>query len=130
VAKDKRKLYKNRATTGRYLKIPATVLDCEKFVALSFKARALLLDLGAQYNGFNNGDFSASWTRQELRGWKSKQTLQRALKELEESGLIDCTRHGGRHCCSLFGFTWLPIDRCGGKLEVAPTAVGSGRWRK
>lgn len=121
---------KGRTYTGRFFGIPAAVLDSDNYKAMSFKARALLLDLGSQYRGHNNGDLAAAWSIMKRRGWKSKDTLQRALRELLEAGMIEQTRWGGLHCCSLYGVTWLAIDECGGKLDVTATTFGSGLWHK
>lgn len=122
--------HKGRAYTGAFLGIPVAVLDSDNYKALSFKARALLLDVGSQYRGNNNGDLAAAWSIMRRRGWKSKDTLQRALRELLEAGMIEQTRWGGLHCCSLYALTWFPIQECGGKLDVNPTAVASALWRK
>ena len=60
------------------------------------------------------------------RGFRSKETLSRAINELLEARLIMRTRvgyfqnPGGR--CALYALTWQPIDECGGKLEVAATS--------
>lgn len=124
-----RERFKARRDTGWFFRLPVVVLDSSAYCALTFKARALLMDLGAQFRGSNNGDLAAPWSWMKLRGWKSKDTLQRALEELLASGLIERTRQGGLHCPSLYAVTWLGIDDCGGKLDVAPNAVPSNRWR-
>ncbi|GAP67260.1 hypothetical protein MBSD_n2578 [Mizugakiibacter sediminis] len=121
--------YKGRRESGTFLRLPTEVLDSPKFRALPHKAKALLLDLGAQYRGHNNGDQCATWSLMQRRGWRSKGTLQSALRELLDAGMIEQTRQGGRHVCSLYAFTWLPIDHCGGKLDVSETRVASGLWR-
>jgi hypothetical protein len=94
------------------------------------KAKALLLDIGARYNGFNNGDLAAPYSWMKERGWKSKDTLHRALKELLETGMIELTRQGGLHGPSLYAFTWMPIEYCKGRLDVSATNVASGKWRR
>jgi hypothetical protein len=43
--------------------------------------------------------------------------------------MIEQTKQGGLHGPSLYAFTWMPIDPCKGKLDVAPTAVPSGKWK-
>ena len=63
------------------------------------------------------------------RGWKSRQTVERALKELLDAGLIEKARQGGLYWPNLYALGWIAIDECGGKLEVLPTAVAPGRWR-
>lgn len=125
-----RERFKSRSNTGWFMRFPIEVLDSAGYRALSFKARALLLDLGAQYRGHNNGDLAAPWSWMKSRGWKSKDTLRRALLELLASGMIEQTRQGGLHCPSLYAFTWLPINDCGDKLDVRATSVPSGLWRR
>lgn len=125
-----REKFKSRRDSGAFMRFPTEVLDSPKYRALSFKARALLLDLGAQFRGRNNGDLAAPWSWMKNRGWKSKDTLRRALLELLAAGMIEQTRQGGLHCASLYAFTWLPIDECGGKLDVSACAIASGLWRR
>ncbi|MFA1262192.1 hypothetical protein ACDI97_12395 [Xanthomonas axonopodis pv. fascicularis] len=126
----KRERFKGRKSGGAFFRVSVEVLESPAFCGLSMKARALLLDLGAQFNGYNNGDQSAAWSVMHKRGWKSKDTLRKALLELLDAGLIEQTRQGGLHWCSLFAFTWMGIDECGGKLDVKPNAVPSNLWRK
>ncbi|MGO4550415.1 hypothetical protein AB4059_04845 [Lysobacter sp. 2RAF19] len=125
-----RERFKGRRDNGWFFRMPVEVLDSPAYCGLSFKARALLLDLGAQYRGNNNGDMAAPWSWMKARGWKSKQTLRRAVLELLAAGMIEQTRQGGLHCPTLYAVTWLGIDECGGKLEVQATSVPSGRWRR
>lgn len=47
---------KNRNRDGsRFMALPHVVLDSPAYLALSFSARALLVDIGRQYSGGNNG---------------------------------------------------------------------------
>lgn len=124
-----RERFKGRAQGGWFFRLPVEVLDSPGYCGLSFKARALLLDMGAQFRGHNNGDFAAPWSWMKQRGWKSKDTMRRALLELLAAGFIELTRQGGLHCPSLYAVTWLPIDECGGKLDVKASAVPSHLWR-
>jgi hypothetical protein len=121
---------KGRRDNGTFFRIPTPVLDSPSFIGLSLKARALLLDLGAQFRGGNNGDIAAAWSVMRVRGWKSKDTLRRALLELLAAGLIEQTRWGGLHCASLYAFTWIEVHECGGKLDVPATIAASNKWRQ
>lgn len=123
---------KGRRENGTFLLVPTDVLQSRKYRSLSFKAKALILDFGAQFTGFNNGHLAATWSQMKVHGWASKQTLQAALQELLETGLIEQTRQGGRNRCSLYAYTWKPIDigRAGSLLDVEPTKVASGLWRQ
>ncbi|WP_147281654.1 hypothetical protein [Dyella solisilvae] len=106
------------------------MLKSPNFLGLSTKAKALILDLGARFTGFNNGDLAAPWSWMQERGWRSKDTLHRAIKELLHAGMIEQTRQGGLHGPSLYAFTWRPVDECKAHPEIAPTKVASGKWRQ
>lgn len=125
-----RRKMKGRAEGGGYLGLPHAVMESPNFLALSAHAVKLLLDLGLQFRGANNGDLSAAWKLMAARGWRSRDTLCRALSELQHFGLIDKTRQGGMNQCNLFALTWLPVDECRGKLDVPATRVASGLWRE
>jgi hypothetical protein len=44
--------------------------------------------------------------------------------------MIEKTRQGGLHCATLYAFTWLPIEECGGKLDIKATVVPSHLWQQ
>jgi len=113
---------------GQFLTLPLQVLQYKALAKLSPYANKLLLDLCSQYRWGHNGDLSPAWTLMRERGWKSKDTLNKALKELHASGLIDLTRQGGLHKCSLYALGWLAIDHCDGKLDSASTTRPNNRW--
>lgn len=89
----------------------------------------LLVDVASQFNGKNNGDLTAAWSVMRDRGWKSPGTLHKALRALLNAGLIQETRSGGRHRCTLYAVTWRGIDECKGKLDVNPTVTPSNRFQ-
>lgn len=120
---------KGRKDSAPFLRLPKHILESEEYAQLSSIAVKLLVDLGSQFRGSNNGDLCAAWGWMKKRGWKSRDTLNRAQTELESSGWIIRTRQGGRHKANLFALTWLGIDECDGKLDVPPTTVPSNRWR-
>lgn len=119
-----------RNDSGSFLALPHAVLESPNYPLLSAHAVKLLCDMGAQFKGKNNGDLSATWSLMNKRGWKSRDTLDRALSELLHFGLIERTRQGGMHQCSLFALTWRAIDDCKGKLDRPPSRTPSGRWRQ
>lgn len=125
-----REKQKGRKDNGTFFRVPTEVLDSPAYTGLTLKARALILDLGSQFRGHNNGDIAAPWSWMGPRGWKSKDTLRRAMLELMAAGLIEQTRQGGLHCASLFAFTWIEIHECGGKLDVPACPVASSKWRR
>ena len=100
------------------------LLDCEDFISLKGNSIKLLIDLGSQFNGYNNGDLCASLSVMRKRGWNSNQQLAKALKELLERNLIVQTKQGGLNLGpNLYAITWQPIDECNGKLDASPTTV-------
>ena len=118
----------NRKSSGRFLALPASVLNCANFIKLSAYGVKLIVDLGEQYNGKNNGDLCATWSLMVKKGWKSRSTLNHSLNELMHYRFIVKTRQGGQHAPSLYGLTWQKIDQCGGKLDIKPTEAPLGWW--
>jgi len=129
VARSLRKA-KGRRESGSFVALPHAVLGGDEWAELSAQAVKLLLDLYAQYRGANNGDLTVAWSILKERGWKSKDTLYRALDELIAAGWVIRTRQGGRHIPSLYAVSWQAIDHCEGKLDVAPTNTAPGTWKK
>lgn len=121
---------KGRRGFKPFLMLPRDVIESPEFAGLSGNAVKLLLDLGAQYRGTNNGDLGVWWKLMRQKGWKSKNTLYRAIHELETAGFILRTRRGGMNRATLFAITFFAIDECGGKLDVRPTNVAPNTWRK
>lgn len=130
MGKPKRARAKGRKESGPFFAIPHAVLNSQNYRQLSFKGRSMLLELGRQYKGVNNGDLCATWKHLKDRGWRSKGTITAALKELEYYGFIVKSRQGGRRRCSLFAITWRAVDECGGKLEISETKTPLAYWRE
>ena len=122
---------KSKAITYKgFLHLHRSLLDCEDFISLKGNSIKLLIDLGSQYNGYNNGDFCASLSVMRKRGWNSNQQLAKALKELLERNLIVQTKQGGLNLGpNLYAITWQPINECNGKLDVNPTTVAPRSFR-
>lgn len=113
---------KHKREAGGFVAMPFAVLRSASFAALGAHAVKLLTDLLAQYNLRNNGDLSMSFEKtMRPRGWKSKDTLNKARQELIDAGYIVMSRQGGLHRCSLYAVTFFAIDECAGKLEISPT---------
>ena len=115
---------KGRRESGPFVPFPCSVLNNPNFTALSAKAVKLLMDMASQLRfgrdgPQNNGDISVTWTIMHPRGWRSKETLRNALKELAHYGFVNMTRQGGRNKCSLYALTWWAINECHGKLDVS-----------
>ena len=90
----------------------------------------MLIEVARQFNGKNNGDLCATAKTLAGRGWKSNDSITRALRELEHYGFIIRTRQGGLNRCSLYAITWKGIDECGGKLDVRPNPVPCNSWKE
>tara|TARA_R110001599_G_scaffold353676_1_gene595145 strand:- start:184884 stop:185384 length:501 start_codon:yes stop_codon:yes gene_type:complete len=115
---------------GNFLAFPNEVLRSRSLAELSPFASKLLLDVMSQWRLGHNGDASISFEKvMRARGWRSKATLNKALKELRASGLIILTRQGSLHICSLYALGWLAIDECGGKLDIQATIRPLNRWK-
>lgn len=117
---------KGRRERGSFAQIPANVLQSPEFHGITGEAVRLLLALAAQYNGHNNGNLCAALSVARQYGFKSGDTLARAIAGLIEAGLIIRTRegmfNGAGSKCALFAIAWKAIDPCPGKdLTVAPT---------
>ena len=74
-----------------YLHLHAPPLQCRDFISLKGNSIKLLIDIGQQYNGYNNGDLCATLSVMRRRGWNSNQQLSKALKELQEKKRVHCT---------------------------------------
>jgi len=121
---------KGRRESGTFVAVPHACLNHPNYMRLSPRAVKLLFDLLVQFRGINNGDFSAAWTIMSKRGWKSRDQLFKARRELEDTGWIQLTRQGGRNRCSLYGVTFQAIDECNGKLDVSATVTALGWWKR
>ena len=104
--------------------IPRLVMECPDYTNLSSNAIRLLVELAYSYKGGNNGDLCPSWTLMKERGFRSKATLTRVIKELVAAEMIMLTRQGQfiRNRAGLYALTWASIDECAGKqLDESPT---------
>jgi len=118
---------------GGYFHLPHKISNQENIAKMSHKAKALLVDLGAQYKGYNNGDLSIVWQFMEKRGWRSKGTLYKARDELLENGLIAFTQHGDKKRPTLYALTWREIDKVSDEVSVTQKIKKGdvvGGWEK
>jgi hypothetical protein len=109
----------------QFVALPQNVIGSEEFIRLSSSAVRLLIDLARQYNGYNNGDFTAAFSVMENYGWRSAGTLKAATRELLEAEFIMEARDGyfmaGHSQCALYAITFRKIDECNGKLNISST---------
>jgi hypothetical protein len=126
---DKRSKLTGKGGGAKFFQLRIDIITHENFHSLSPKAIKLFVEFASQYNGFNNGDYCATWNMMEMRGWKSRDTLYKAIRELIDNGFVIVTRQGGKNKCSLYAFTFIAIDECGGKLDIRSTNTPPGGWR-
>ena len=119
-----------KKTGGTFLMLPHYVLRHKLFGTLAGNSVKLFIELAKEYNGSNNGDLSATFSTLKQRGFKSKGTLDRALKELMDKGFIQKTRQGSKNKCSLYGLSFHRLDECDGKMDVNPTKAASMLWKQ
>ena len=131
MSKKRYKAHADKREPGSFVALPHVVLRSKEFSNLSPFALKLLMDLLTQYQGDNNGDLCAAWTVMAARGWRSRDSLGKGLRELRDADFLVVTRQGGRHKASLYALTFYDIDWCAGKLDIqAPTSRFKGLWRK
>jgi hypothetical protein len=124
-----RNRHKGNRIGGPFLALPRDLIDSPAFLRLTPYAKALLIDLGAQYRGDNNGDLCCPWKLMKLRGWRSEATLHKAKHELLSGGFIFEARKGRRpNVCGLYALTWLLFD-ASPKHDCTPAAFRRGAYR-
>jgi hypothetical protein len=98
-----------------YVLIGSELLVTEAYKALSYSARAMLVELIYFYTGSNNGRIWIAPDALKERGF-SKNTATKALRELCSIGFIYMTRRGGSKLglCSWYALTWLSLDKSDG----------------
>ena len=126
---ERRRRIKGRQTTNPFLMLPLHVLEHDRFRNLSPRATKLVIDIGSQYRGANNGDLCAPLSVMRGRGWTSSDQLHKAKKELIERDVILVARQGGCNKANLYALTWFPIDECNGKLDIASTKTAPVNWK-
>ena len=119
-----------KARKERYITLPNQCLASDNFASLSAHANKLFLDLAAKCYGYNNGDLNMVWPDMQKRGWKSKETWNKARIELLDKGWIVKTRQGWNNRCSLYGFTFMKMGEFNGKLDCAEGRLATNDWKK
>ncbi|WP_374515581.1 hypothetical protein [Niveibacterium sp.] len=95
----------------RFVALPHQLLDSPAWLALSFSARALLIDVARQFSGSNNGRLTLCDKALRPRGWTSSATIHKAKRELLAAGFLCETRKGHKpNKASWFALTWQTLD--------------------
>lgn len=101
----------SKRDSGGFTAITHDVIDSTAYRQLGFASRALLVDLARQYTGTNNGRIVACNKYLNPLGWNSHATVTKALRELQESGLLVQTRLGMRpNRAAWFALAWYQLD--------------------
>lgn len=95
---------------GGFAAVPREVLNSPAYVALSYPARALLMEAYLRAGKSQNGNISLPLSQLKHRGWNSSATLAKSIKELEALGFIKVTRNtagvqNGSKLCKLYRIT-------------------------
>lgn len=120
----------NRKNCGSFARMPHQITNSKNYRGLSIKAKALLFEANARYNGSNNGDIDFSLKTMNKWGWTSNDTIGKAKAELLEKGWLVLTRQGGRNKANLYALTLWAIDDCKGKLDRAATTTALAYWKQ
>ena len=103
------KLLHKSDPNGQHARLYHDMLKRPAWIALSSSAIRLFVDMRLKLTSFNNGNIEAVFSELRHRGWQSKITMHKALRELETLGFIGRTRQGGiasmSRICSLYRFT-------------------------
>lgn len=98
---------------GGFVAVPRDVFASKDYKGLSVEAKALLLEVMAQYRGDNNGDLTPSfYVVGETLGW-GKPRHAKAVAELRGTRLIQVTREGKRGSSGiteLWALSWFGLD--------------------
>lgn len=106
-----RRDYEKGALSFAFVPIPREVLSMPEYQSLPSSAKALMLDLAAQYTGKNNGRLTPAFDVMQRCGWTSKTTLLRAKAALLSMPFAILTRKGHPpRTCEWLAFTWWRLD--------------------
>lgn len=130
-----RKDRRSRATGRRgdkvlsFIAMPHVLLRDERVLNLTPNAHKTLNYLCSQYQGRNNGDLDICEKNARKRGMKmSAASLRRGANELEEAGVIQKTRQGGKNRNNLYALTWREINYDARKHDYLSSVEPSMGW--
>jgi hypothetical protein len=97
---------------ARFGMVPHKVFAHVAVRTLSHAAFRVLVLLTMQFAGRNNGGLGLTATQAAESGIRSDNTFYRALRELEEHGLIERTYHASRvpPRPTMYGLAWIALD--------------------
>ena len=98
--------------------IPRRIIEHPSFKSLGYSARSLLIQLGYQYRGKNNGNLVITYSL--MKDWfGSNTTMYSARDSLYKAGFIVINAYGGQSGSGtklphLYALTWESIDQLKG----------------
>ena len=118
---------KRRKTSGRFLMLPAAVMQSAAFRSLSHAQVRVLILLASDYDGQNNGSLALTRPQAHAQGIGSNATLDVGLVVLEQRGLIIRTDPGMLRPPrpARFAVTWKDMD----KTEFSPRRAAGNDYR-
>lgn len=129
MGKDRNEQRKKSASgLGRFVALPHVVLDSPAYRSLSFRARALLIDVARQYSGKNNGALVCTPKYLRPLGWLSNYHITGGLHELLATRLLIETRKGRfPSTAAWFALNWRALDVREG-LDIDPKNYETGDY--
>ena len=112
-----------------FIAMPHVLLGNARILNLTPNAHKTLNYLASQYKGNNNGDLDICEKNARKRGMKmSAASLRRGANELEEAGVIQKTRQGGKNRNSLYALTWREINYDARKHDYLSSVKPTMGW--
>lgn len=114
----------------RFARIPLSVLESDAVTALGHAAFRVLVILAGQYWGGNNGALALTERYARRYGFRGRDTIYRALRQLEAHGLIVCTRRGMKmkKVFTQYALGWEDINNREGQPLDVPELRDNSRW--
>ena len=116
----------NRSRTRSFLQFPDEIQDHPNYRAMDLHSQLLLVHIGRfliQGKSGNNGNLTCTFNQMQPLGWKSKETLSKAIKQCLDAGFLIKTRAQGlsRNPCR-YAVTWCGINETGEQYDAPWTA--------
>jgi DNA-binding MarR family transcriptional regulator len=121
---------KGRKIRGRFAHLPRAAMDHQAVATLSHAQFRVLVLMAGQYNGKNNGALGLTAKQAAQQGIASERTFYRALRELEERGLIERTFPASRipPRPTMYALTWRDVDDTEYTVQQAPPKNSYRKW--
>ena len=122
---------KARKIRGRFAMIPIDVMKHPSTSTLSHAAFRVLVLLAGAYSGHNNGALGVTAGQAAESGVGSRNTLYRALRELESRGLILKTYSASRvpPRPTMWAITWVSVDDTEWSRKTTTAAHTYRTWK-